>query len=359
MKNILILSNMYPSKLSPSYGIFVRNIEKSLLNDGFNVDVIAIRGRRTSILGKLIAYLQFYFTAFLRLLFTKRVVYLHFVAHTSLPLIIVRCIRKLFIVSHVHGGDVMVAKHENALGEKIKERLAKLVLQRSNLIIVPSKYFANFVSQKFNLVSSKLIVSPSGGVDTNKFVPIDKIMGKKNDSLYLGYVGRLDAGKGVDTLIKAFSLLSTTQNVKLAIVGGGKKMQEYANMVASLGGQSRCTFLGETKQSHLPNIMQIFDYLIFPSELDESLGLVGLEAMACGVPIVTSGRAGIGEYFVDGLNGIQFESGNIKDLSARLKLLPSIDSEQYRELCINARLTALQFDREKVEKELSIIFEEI
>ena len=103
----------------------------------------------------------------------------------------------------------------------------------------------------------------------------------------------------------------------------------------------------------LPIFYSNFDLLIFPSKYCESLGLVGIEAMACGTPVVGSDIGGISSYLKDGYNGFLVPPGNadaISDAIVRYVQMP----ETERSLMVqNALYTAQRFSRESVVGELA------
>ena len=347
---ILLLSNMYPSEKTPSYGIFVKNIYMQLLEAGIDIDKCVIEGQRSTKVGKLLAYAIYIVKSLFRLLFTRRTIYIHFVAHTSFPVLILSLFRRFNIVAHVHGGDVMFQPKVSKSWTSIKTKMAEKTLRLSKRIIVPSHYFSDFIQQKFDVDAQAVFVSPSGGIDTNHFVPVSR---KSNSVIKLGYVGRIDPGKGVYTLLQAMKLLSDkNEKVELAIVGTGRESEQMRQYTLNNGLSKICQFVGGSAQHELVNYYQSFDYFVFPTELNESLGLVGLEAMSCGIPIITSGQAGISDYFADKVNGFKYRSGDHNSLSEVISNLPSVDSSVYQKMAEECRLTALEFDSVLVKHKL-------
>ena len=347
---ILLLSNMYPSTKAPSYGIFVKNIYSQLEEANIDIAKCVIKGQRKSRVGKLLAYTAYTVKAFFRLAFTQRTLYIHFVAHTSFPVLILSLFRRFSIVSHVHGGDVMFQPGVSQYWTSIKNNLAKRTLSLSNRVIVPSHYFSEYLQQKMKVDARSIFVSPSGGIETKRFVPVDKAQHK---TLRLGYVGRLDEGKGVHTLLKALKhSLDNGAKVSLTVVGAGSEYEKLAQYVLDNELSNACSFVGVVAQRELVTYYQQFDYFVFPSELNESLGLVGLEAMSCGIPIVTTGNAGIGDYFDDQVNGFKYCLGDHQSLSETISMLPVVTSSRYQEMAKQCRLTALKFDSNLVKQNL-------
>lgn len=115
------------------------------------------------------------------------------------------------------------------------------------------------------------------------------------------YVGRLDARKGVETLIRALRLLP--EQASLDILGRGP--QGYADrlrgLADELGLHDRVRF-GVAARDQLYERYRAADTVVFPSEWDEPFGLVPVEAMACGTPVVATGTGGSSEFLLDGIN---------------------------------------------------------
>lgn len=128
---------------------------------------------------------------------------------------------------------------------------------------------------------------------------------KPDWSWRLLYCGRIDERKGIDTAIEALRHLPP--EATLRIVGGGdaSHLAQLHALVDRLGLESRVSF-ERHRRSELPGIYAAADALIFPVRWVEPFGLVPLESMACGTPVVATGRGGSGEYLRDGENCLLF-----------------------------------------------------
>ena len=87
--------------------------------------------------------------------------------------------------------------------------------------------------------------------------------------------------------------------------------------------------------------------------LFESLGLVGLESMACGVPIISSNIGGPSEYIIDGVNGYKFKAGNFNDLFSRVLEFLSLSDNEVSSLRMEAIKTSIEYDNKLVMKNLT------
>ncbi len=120
------------------------------------------------------------------------------------------------------------------------------------------------------------------------------------------YCGRIDERKGIDIAVQALAHLPT--EATLRIVGGGdeRHVGELRALIDRLGLSARVT-LERRPRADLPRIYADSDALLFPVRWLEPFGLVPLEGMACGTPVIATGRGGSGEYLRDGENCLLFD----------------------------------------------------
>ncbi len=135
------------------------------------------------------------------------------------------------------------------------------------------------------------------------------------------YVGRIDPRKGVATLLEA--LASLPPEATLRIVGGGEAahLGRLRELTTGLGLDGRVAFVGPLARDELPAVYAAADAVVFPVLWEEPWGLVPLEAMACGRPVVATGTGGSAEYLRDGENCLLFAPGDAAQLAERLTRL--------------------------------------
>jgi D-inositol-3-phosphate glycosyltransferase len=175
------------------------------------------------------------------------------------------------------------------------------------------------------------------GVDTTLFRPIAPTEAKAvlglSDAPVVLYVGRLAPIKGLETLLESFSKLRHEQAPTCLIVGGG--LDEPANgqlsalqaRAQALGIEERVWFLGAQPQERLPYFYSAAQVTVMPSYY-ESFGMVALEAMACGSPVIASRVGGLTVTVDDGVNGFLVPEADPEALADRLVLL--LDDEPLR-----------------------------
>ena len=170
--------------------------------------------------------------------------------------------------------------------------------------------------EKENLVkychtpAEKIGVVPCG-VNLDLFQPMDRAAARQRlgfdpDESMVLYVGRFDPIKGIDRLLEAMAYLKHLKRMRLVIVGGdGPATAEYQSLQqlsAKVGIQKFVHFVGRVAQNQLPPYYSAADALVVPSYY-ESFGLVGLESLACGTPVVATRVGAMEDIIEDGKTG--------------------------------------------------------
>jgi N-acetyl-alpha-D-glucosaminyl L-malate synthase BshA len=141
----------------------------------------------------------------------------------------------------------------------------------------------------------------------------------QNDEKLLVHVSNFRPVKRVGDAIRAFKiLLDSGVKAKFLLVGDGPDRNACEALARELGIWNQTRFLG--KQSELASILSASDVFLIPSG-NESFGLAALEAMACGVPVISSDIGGLPEVNVDGKTGYIVKMGDVDILAERMKTL--------------------------------------
>jgi glycosyltransferase involved in cell wall biosynthesis len=135
------------------------------------------------------------------------------------------------------------------------------------------------------------------------------------------YVGRLDPRKGVDTAVEALPHLPS--EARLELIGGWdtREEQRLRALAAELGVESQVEFAGQRGRDEIAAAYAEADVVVFPVVWEEPWGLVPLEAMGRGRPVVATGRGGSADYLRDGENALLFEAGDAAALAAAVHRL--------------------------------------
>jgi D-inositol-3-phosphate glycosyltransferase len=178
--------------------------------------------------------------------------------------------------------------------------------------------------------ASRIATIPCG-VDTDLFTPADRAEARRRLGLdgrpVLLWVGRIAPIKGLDTLLDAVARLAEGgQDMRLLVVGGDADEptsgheSSLRQRLARLGLEGSVRFVGPQPQSVLPLYYAASDVTVLPSYY-ESFGMVALEAMACGSPVIASRVGGLVTTVRDGVTGFLVPDGDVGALAERIETL--------------------------------------
>ncbi|MFJ8463589.1 glycosyltransferase family 4 protein [Streptomyces swartbergensis] len=150
-------------------------------------------------------------------------------------------------------------------------------------------------------------VEISPGVDVDRFTPGPPASTRPRTVVYVGRLDRASPWKGVDVLLRAFAGLSDMPEARLRLVGGGDALAEHRALAERLGITDRVEFTGRVPGETLLDALRSAAVLVLPSRTAaESFGMVLVEAMACGTPVVGSDAGGIPYVITHGATGLLF-----------------------------------------------------
>jgi len=200
-------------------------------------------------------------------------------------------------------------------------------------------------------------------VDTKIFIPqrnghkIRERYGIKEEERIVLFVGRIVRHKGIEYLIESAKLF---QGAKLMIVGEGDKLKSMKDRARSLRLEEKVIFTGKVPHSLLPSYYASCDLFVLPSiSRLEAFGIVALEAMATGKPVVVSDIPGVREVITDGEEGLLCEPMNPKDLAQKIGRLLS-DEELRRRMGEKGRRRVEEnFSMEKVVDKIEKLYETV
>jgi L-malate glycosyltransferase len=165
-----------------------------------------------------------------------------------------------------------------------------------------------------------------------------------DDEFVLCHISNFRKVKRVEDVVHTFTRINQIHPCKLLLVGDGPERNRVEELCRSLGTCDRVIMLGKMQATHLP--LSIADLFLLPSET-ESFGLAALEAMAAGVPVISSNTGGLPEVNQQGYSGFLAEVGDVDTMAARAIELLS-DSALLDQFRLQARLSAERFDRAKI-----------
>ncbi len=362
-KDILMVSNMYPSLEYPHYGIFTKNAYELLCNQGYKIDLVVMK-KTEGKLKKFIAYVKMCGTSLLKAIFYNYdFFYVHFASHTPAGVFIPYLFsRDTKYVLNVHGNDIVA-------DTKVDQNyllLSRLFLKWTNIVIAPSTYFKNILIKDYKIPSTKIVVYPSGGVDCEKFKKINKKTALKNSNLdpqykYFGFVARLEKDKGYDTYLKAIYEMEKTRkykDIRYLLVGQGKEEENVASLIKKYRLGKKVIRLPFQTQEELVNIYNSLEAFIYPTRMkSESLGLTGLEAMACECLVIGSNKYGPSDYLIHKENSYTFNPIDAKLLEEYMIEVLSMDKKEKSKIVKNARKKSMEYSLENTKEILLNVFE--
>jgi len=210
-----------------------------------------------------------------------------------------------------------------AVSESLKADTFKHFAMQGEIHVIP-----NFISQDTNGSNSKQ----------------NRICYAKNDEVLFCHISNFRKVKRVEDVIKVFHLVNQQRPSKLLLVGDGPERYTLETMCRELNLCDKIIFVGKIQDTK--HVLEMVDIFLLPSET-ESFGLAALEAMAVGVPVISSNTGGIPEVNVHGVTGYLSNVGDVEDMAKNaLKIVSSeANLEEFRK---NSLLRALDFDLDKI-----------
>jgi N-acetyl-alpha-D-glucosaminyl L-malate synthase BshA len=226
------------------------------------------------------------------------------------------------VVTTLHGTDITLVGYDKSFFQ-----ITKFGIEESDGITAVSEYLRRETLEKF-CTACQVEVIPNF-VDTTRYMPFagkaccDRKRFARPDEAVLMHVSNFRPTKRVPDVVEIFAKVRKERKSKLLLIGDGPEMPRVVEKSQALGVQEDVVYLG--KQDPLEHLLGIADVFLMPSET-ESFGLAGLEAMACGVPVVGSRIGGLPELVVHGECGYLEPMGDTDAMARRvLELLGDRD----------------------------------
>ena len=268
-----------------------------------------------------------------------------------------------------------VARSPEQIESKRRIKAESEILTHANRIVAATLAERAQLEWLYKADPKKIVVIPPG-VDVSHFypIPIDEakaFIGIESDEQMVLYVGRIEPLKGVDTLIQAMSCINfgeinSGKPILLTIIGGDPDVDPEDMSLEMVRLQKLCNdlflgkmviFLGKRGQDTLPYYYSAADVCVMPSHY-ESFGMVALEAMACGTPVVASQVGGLAFLVQDGITGYHVPDDDPSELCGRLKQLLS-DHELRRTLGIQANSYAQEYAWDKITDQVVMLYKDV
>ncbi len=353
---ILIISHLYPSPVNNIYGIFVHKQVLSLYKKGIDIIVISPRPfvppffknfKKKWLEYSNTPYYKYYngipvhYPRYFSLPFKKiyhiytKLYYLYskkiikeILSYTKIDLIhahvacpdgyVANKIYELFnipFVLTVHGYDFYQTIYKNY----ICRNYIKNILNNANYVVVVSSKLKQIAEVELNIKRKIEVIANGYSTYNGNTVEYDqKFIKNKNHDIIILSVSTLIKRKKIDLNIKAIrNLKQKIPNIKYLIVGEGNERDQLEKLVRKYCLQKNVFFLGRLDNKEVLKLMENVTIFSLPS-INESFGVVYLEAMAHGIPIIACKGEGIEDVIKDGTNGFLVEPNNVIELTNKM-----------------------------------------
>jgi D-inositol-3-phosphate glycosyltransferase len=248
-------------------------------------------------------------------------------------------------------------------------------MEMADRIVVATPVEVEQLRDLYGIDTGKVVVIPPG-VDLSRFYPIlpeeaKDFVGIDPQEQLLLFVGRIEPLKGIDTLLHALSRCVKSERLSeehlfLSIIGGAEddgragehnEMDYLLDLRKEYDLENLVTFLGQKDQDTLPYYYSAADVVVMPSHY-ESFGMVALESMACGTPVIASRVGGLAHLVQDEITGYQFPAEDEVALCDSLLTLLT-DHELRAEMGRNALFYAQQYSWKRIAERVIDLYQEL
>jgi len=345
--------------------VYIRELARELAGSGISVDIITlcenpsvsriiplfknvrlicldIKNHHATTKENLYGYLPEVHDEFKRFMHKRKVAYDIIHSHYWISGIFGNQIKKIWNIPHVITFHTLGAVKNNACSLELESDFR--IEKEQELAEVCDKVIVSTFNEKkklkhfYQVLDEKIGIVPAG-VDFELFRPSDKTtarteLGLNDNKQLLLYVGRYVPIKGLDRLLKIMPDINHENRFKLIVIGGDDDHEKIDTLIRKLGVQKSVALIGRKNQNLLPRYYNASDMLVMPS-YDESFGLVGLESLACGTPVVST-PVGIMPEIIDPKNGIIIKENDGNEMAeaivhvANIQLEAGYSAEQIR-----------------------------
>lgn len=254
------------------------------------------------------------------------------------------------IVTTLHGTDItLVGSHP------FYKPAVTFSINKSDAVTAVSKSLKDDTLRLFDIKKDIHVVS--NFIDLTKFKndysDCQRAMMANDDEKIITHISNLRAVKRIQDVIKVFYNIQKAMPAKLMLVGEEER-EKMDCLCQELGISDKVIFFG--KSNEINKILCFSDLFLLPSQT-ESFGLAALEAMASGVPVISSNTGGIPEVNVHGVSGFLSEVGDVEDMTKNALYILSDDS-RLRTFKNNARKESVKFDLHNIVPQYEAIYQE-
>jgi L-malate glycosyltransferase len=255
------------------------------------------------------------------------------------------------IVTTLHGTDItLVGSHT------FYKPAVTFSINKSDAVTAVSQSLKDDTLRLFDIKNDIHVVSNFIDLEkyNHKFTDCQRAMMAKDNEKIITHISNLRPVKRSQDVISIFYNIQKELPAKLMLIGEGPEREHIELQCQKLGILDKVIFFG--KSNEIDKILCFSDLFLLPSET-ESFGLAALEAMASGVPVISSNTGGIPEVNIQGVSGFLSNVGDVEEMSKNALYILS-DENRLKTFKANARNEALKFDLHKIVPQYETIYED-
>ncbi|UTE73409.1 glycosyltransferase [Rossellomorea marisflavi] len=257
-------------------------------------------------------------------------------------------------LSEVYDIPLVVTEHASYFSDQLLsgmyKRYSEKVLKKAHRYTAVSSQLAKIIKSTGR---EECTVIPNF-ININDFVVNENII--NSDFLFVN-IAAMRHIKGIDILLKAIEILVfkfNKKNFKVDFIGGGSELQKYINMAIDLGVIKWCDFHGNIVHSEIPSILEKSNALIISSRF-ETFGISGIEAMACGKPVLSTNCGGPSDYINEN-TGIILKGNSPEELA--MEMLSFINQDKRWDPYTIREYVELNYSSSSVSKKILNLYNE-
>ncbi|MFP4191029.1 MAG: N-acetyl-alpha-D-glucosaminyl L-malate synthase BshA [Candidatus Hydrogenedentota bacterium] len=259
--------------------------------------------------------------------------------------------KRFHIVTTLHGTDITLVGSDPSF-----YRLTRYAMQKSDAVTAVSHWLTDETQREFQLEEPPQTIY--NFIDIQKFsnsLPCREILAEPGEKIIM-HISNFRPVKRVTDVVRVFKKVLDKVPCRLVMVGDGPERMSAAGVAKQLGVMDRIKWLGN--QDNIENLVPCTDLIFQPSE-HESFGLVPLEGMACGVPVLGTASGGVKEVVEDGVTGYLCEVGDIETMAARAtEILTNTDKAREMGRRGQERVERL-FSRDTIVRQYEALYESL
>jgi N-acetyl-alpha-D-glucosaminyl L-malate synthase BshA len=255
------------------------------------------------------------------------------------------------IVTTLHGTDItLVGSHP------FYKPAVTFSINKSDAVTAVSHSLKKDTLRLFDIKNNIHVVSNFIDLEkyNHKFTDCERGMIANEDEKIITHISNLRPVKRSQDVISVFYNIQKEMPAKLMLIGEGPEREHLEYRCQELGISDKVIFFG--KSNEIEKILRFSDLFLLPSQT-ESFGLAALEAMASGVPVISSNTGGIPEVNIHGVSGFLSNVGDIEDMTKNALYILS-DKKRLATFKMNAKKTAMKYDLHAIVPQYEAIYED-